>query len=208
MKVLSFILGTSSAMLVALSASVAAHEPGAHVHGVASLQVAIDGKQVSIDMDSPLDNIVGFEHAAKTDKDRQAIKAMAAKFHQGEKLFVLTPAAQCTLQSVNLNSAVIDPTLLAKEGAGPTSPNSPAAPASPTPPSEVKPTAAGKKSAAVHGDLEATLSFVCANPTVLKELDVRLFDAFPHLKRLNAALVGPRGQTSAKLTAAKTQLSW
>ena len=56
--------------------SAMAHEPGAHVHGVATLQVTQDQDTLSIDLDSPLDNLLGFEHAPRTDKQKQAVQQM------------------------------------------------------------------------------------------------------------------------------------
>ena len=83
-----------------------AREPGAHVHGLATLEVAIDGAAVQISLDSPLDNLLGFERAPRNEKERQSVKAMALKLHQADTLFVFTPAAQCRLESARLESAV------------------------------------------------------------------------------------------------------
>jgi hypothetical protein len=51
-----------------------AQQQHAHVHGQMKLDVAIDGPTVVIDMESPLDNIVGFERAPKTDAEKPPSK--------------------------------------------------------------------------------------------------------------------------------------
>ncbi len=59
-----------------------------------------------------------------------------------------------------------------------------------------------------HGDLVAEYRFVCAQPTRLTGLEVRLFEAFPKLRRLEAQVAGSRGQTAKRLTAKMRFLSW
>src|SRR5690606_20886978 len=46
----------------------------AHEHGVADLRVAAEGNTVVIEFDSPLDNLVGFEHAPRDDAQRMALR--------------------------------------------------------------------------------------------------------------------------------------
>jgi hypothetical protein len=46
-----------------------AHEPAAHVHGAGSLEIAIDGAAVQINLYSPLDNLLGFEHAPENERN-------------------------------------------------------------------------------------------------------------------------------------------
>jgi len=58
--------------------SAAAHEPGAHVHGVAEMRVVVDCAQLEVPLESPLDNLLGFEHAPRTETERAAVRTMAA----------------------------------------------------------------------------------------------------------------------------------
>lgn len=96
-------------MAFAWSVSASAHSPGAHVHGLADLEIAIDGETVQVNLITPLNNLVGFEHAPGNEKQRQAVKSMASKLHQADNLFILTPAAQCRLMSVKLESPLLRP---------------------------------------------------------------------------------------------------
>lgn len=159
---------------------VLAHEPGAHVHGNATLQIAVDGSTVQLDLDTPLDNLLGFEHAPRSSKEKQAAQAMAATLRHPEALFVLTPAAQCTPGSVQLTAPVLNlgtpEADTAKDGD--------------------------------HAELEAVISFNCRVPSALKDIEVKLFDAFPGIRQLHTQLAGPRGQAAAKLTTNQRRLSW
>lgn len=72
------------------------HSHKAHVHGVASLDLAIEGRTVTAIFETPADAIMGFEHAAKTPaeikKRDEALAKLKARF--GE-MVVLPAAAQC-----------------------------------------------------------------------------------------------------------------
>jgi Protein of unknown function (DUF2796) len=48
---------------IALADEAEHREHGPHVHGVAQLNVALDGNVLWIELNSPAMNIVGFEHA-------------------------------------------------------------------------------------------------------------------------------------------------
>jgi hypothetical protein len=86
-----------------------AGKAGAHVHGTASLQVAIDGQTLTLNLETPLENLLGFEHAPRTDKQKAAVRAMSERLNQPGELFSPSPAAQCTSVSVALDSAVLKP---------------------------------------------------------------------------------------------------
>ncbi len=59
-----------------------------------------------------------------------------------------------------------------------------------------------------HAELEALITFQCESPSTLKDLDVKLFNAFPPLHRLQVQMVGPRGQSATTLTPKRHVLSW
>ena len=103
-----YILYAAFAALIGNPPIVIAHELGAHVHGVATLQIAVDDKTMTLDFSSPLDNLLGFEHVPRDAKQRAAVKNMADSLNKAEQLFIPTAEAQCTLQSVKLDSLVLD----------------------------------------------------------------------------------------------------
>lgn len=95
--------GLASALFLML----AVHAPaslaeGAHQHGVARLDVVLDGKQLVISLESPLDNLLGFEHAPRNDRQRAAVKKMEAAL-QAADAFQPDVAAACTLRQVGVD---------------------------------------------------------------------------------------------------------
>lgn len=182
-----------------------AHEPGAHVHGRAALEIAIDGAAVQVNLKSPLDNLLGFEHAPRNEKERQAVKAMASKFNQADSLFIFTPAARCRLESTDLTSPVLSADLLAPASDSGKSADKSSGKNNGV--SEISPSGSSV-AADAHAELEATWQFQCAQPQALQGVDVRLFQMFPGLRRLDAAIAGPKRQSSTKLSPESPRLKW
>ena len=175
--------------LVLFHGNVAAHTPGAHVHGEASLNVVADGAQLEIQLQSPLDSVVGFEHAPRTDKQREAVRTMATRMRQ-TKLFVPTPEAGCSVASVKLASNSLPAELLGE----------PAVPATQAVEKAKKPSG--------HDDLEATFVFRCSAPDRLRGLESSLQKAFPGIRTLKVRVVSARGQKALVLSRGRTSVQW
>lgn len=163
-----------------------------HVHGVGKLEVVVDGEQLRLRLESPLDNLLGFERAPRDDRERAAVRDMAAKLRQGERLFVPTGAARCRLAEVVIESPVLDPSLLSEAGGA----GRPAWRAAPQDHDDG------------HADLVAQYRFVCDRPAALTGMEVRLADQFKGLRRIDAQVVAPGKQSAARLTARARALSW
>ena len=154
----------------------AAIEHGPHVHGTGELQVAVDSNTLTLELHAPLENLLGFEHAARTASEREAVKAMTAKLERPEMLFKLPKAASCTARPTRIES----PLGAASATGAHMDPN--------------------KNGSDDHADLSATFSFICTRIDKLDSIDVAIFTAFPATRTLNAAVIGPRGQSAATLT--------
>ena len=73
MKQIAMALCLGGSALALLGTPLAqAHDNKAHVHGSAVLQVVMDGETVELALQSPLDNLVGFEHAPRTESQKKA----------------------------------------------------------------------------------------------------------------------------------------
>lgn len=152
------------------------HHHHAHVHGQAKLEVAVSGAELSLHLHSPLEAVLGFEHAPRTAAQRSAVDTLRQTVAAGGRLFAPTAAAGCTFVEGRMRSDVLD----GKPGAGKDG----------------------------HGDMSAEFRFQCAQPARLTGLEVRLFDVFPRLRRVDAEVVSERGQTARRLTTRARALSW
>jgi hypothetical protein len=139
----------------------------AHQHGVLTLDIAIEARMLTLQMESPLDNLVGFERGPRNDAERKRVDAMVARLEAAQALFTIDPAAQCTLANVELNSAVLK--------IGP---------------------AQGARGAThdEHADIDARIEFACQEAARAAFIDVGLFEAFAGMKRIDVQVATPKGQ--------------
>ncbi len=133
--------------------------------------MAIEGNKLTIAMEAPLDNLLGFERAPRTDAERKAAAEVPARLRsptQGKALFSADAAAQCTLSKAEVNAPVIEP------GAKPATKDE-------------------------HADLDASYEFSCAQPAELRSLDVGLFDAYKRIQRIDVQVAGAKSQSKVTL---------
>ena len=73
-----------------------------HVHGLATLDIAVDGTELAITFRAPAINVIGFEHAPATADEKSAVAHADRTFKAGERLFVTPTTAGCTQKNVEL----------------------------------------------------------------------------------------------------------
>ncbi|MFC5705912.1 DUF2796 domain-containing protein [Aeromonas eucrenophila] len=165
------------------------HGHGAHEHGHGHLNLVLDGNQLMIELQAPAADLVGFEHAAKTDAEKAQFAKAMTQLKQPDALFRLDPAAGCTLTQQEINAA--------KE--------------------EHDHDHDHDKADADHdehhhedghADMGAMYTYTCAAPAKLTGLEATLFTVYPSLEKLSVQGILPTGQTAAELTPSAYKLSW
>lgn len=73
------------------------HSHGAHEHGVANLKIAVDKQTLKFIFQSPADTIYGFEHEAKSPKEKAAQKLAFDKLSLPAEFIELSPKSNCQL---------------------------------------------------------------------------------------------------------------
>jgi hypothetical protein len=81
---------------------------GAHVHGIAALNLALEGEEVHVELDSPAANIVGFEHAPSSEADHAALNKAVAALKNGDQLFRFNKEAGCRMEKAMITSALLE----------------------------------------------------------------------------------------------------
>ena len=151
---------------------------GAHEHGAAELDAALDGSMLEIELRSPAMNLVGFEHAPSSDADKRKIADARERLEQPDALFGLPAAAGCKLAETELESPLFEGEAHdhGDEHDG--------------------------DHESQHSEIHAHYHFDCATPQAIQALDLQaLFKAFPGTKKIQAQLIGPNGQRGAQLDA-------
>jgi hypothetical protein len=156
---------------------------GAHQHGVAQLNLVIEGSRVEIELDSPADNLVGFEYIPTREEDLAKVRAAYEQLQDASSLFRFPDAAQCSQEDATLNSPLF--TALDKTGHSHDHQHGEA------------------HDASAHNDIEAQYRFECGNPAALDRIEVVLFERFPATERLVLQAISEKGQQGGELTAAQ-----
>ncbi|MEQ8294776.1 MAG: DUF2796 domain-containing protein [Roseovarius sp.] len=95
---------TTIALFAATIAAPAAAEEsrgmGAHVHGVSTVEIAVEDGVMELDLRAPGMDIVGFEHEATSPEDKDAVEEAIRVFLSPEDIVTLPDGAGCRLTEV------------------------------------------------------------------------------------------------------------
>ncbi len=72
-----------------------AQGPTAHEHGVAYLNLALDGEQLLLEFHAPAADLLGFEHAPRNAHEQSLTTALSTRLQQGSWLLTLPDEAHC-----------------------------------------------------------------------------------------------------------------
>jgi hypothetical protein len=75
-----------------------------HEHGKVTINAALDGRQLVIELDSPAMNVVGFEHEPRTDDERATVRSAANLLHSGRGLFNMPKESLCLFKTADIKA--------------------------------------------------------------------------------------------------------
>ncbi|MDR2051299.1 MAG: DUF2796 domain-containing protein [Deltaproteobacteria bacterium] len=183
----------------------AAYAHGPHEHGVAHMNIAVEGGTVEIELETPLANLLSFEHAPESAAQKDEARHMALLLHRADELFLFPAAARCRSAEIELESGALSAELLAPPAGGEAA-RPAAGAAAPAPEKhEGEEEHEGEEG---HADLDAAFTFHCANPAALNSLELDLFKKFPGVNEIEAQLITGKGQKAAELTPGENRLRW
>ncbi|MBO9685587.1 MAG: DUF2796 domain-containing protein [Mitsuaria chitosanitabida] len=169
-----------------------------HEHGVVHLDVAVEGDLLTLQLESPLDSVLGFEHQPRTPAQRAAVEQMLQRLRDGAALFTANAPAGCRFEDVQIESGlIVDPKPAPAATAAMTASTATAATTATTAPK-------GKHE---HLDVDASYRFRCASSPALTQLTHQLFAVFPRIQRVEAQIATPRGQSRQVLKRPAATLS-
>ncbi len=156
----------------------------AHEHGVAQLDVALDGSHARAMLDGAADNFTGFERAPADETQREQIHLVHNTLARLPELVVLTPGCSGGTAQVTEPASMRDAEEDRDEHPRETHEHD------------------DEHSHQTHANWQATADYACDAATPPTHLDATaLFASFPRLSQLRLQWFGPNGQTGAVLTA-------
>jgi hypothetical protein len=173
---------------VAAAAPSYAHEEhrelGPHVHGHGTLNIAVDNTRVSIELESPGMDIVGFEHAAKSAEQKAAVAKAQQQLGDPLSLFKLPAAAECKLADAKIAIEAEDKhdhDSADKDGHD-------------------------HEDHGGHNAFHVTYAIDCAKPENLTSITFDYFKAFAGAKELDVSVVTDKAQNKFEVTREKPVL--
>ncbi len=173
-------------------------EAGAHVHGEAEFAAALDGPQLVVELRSAAWNILGFEHEPRTDGEKAAAAQAQRSLLDGAALFGPSADAGCTQTDADIDLGT---------GHGDEDGHHSEDGHHDDEHDENHGDEHGDDhrddhgEGAAHGDVTATYTFTCADPSALLRFDLTLFQVFPRLEAIDAVYLGADVQAAARLHA-------
>jgi hypothetical protein len=80
------------------------HEHGKHEHGAVTFNIALDGETLSLELDAPAINVLGFERSPRNDAERKLVTDTHAWFAGGREMLAVPNNAGCRLQSADFSA--------------------------------------------------------------------------------------------------------
>jgi hypothetical protein len=80
--------------------------PHGHAHGKGELELTVQEGSIRAIFKTPMDSLLGFEHAPKTEAQRAAVAALKSKLSNPALFFAPTPAAQCVVGAAEASSTL------------------------------------------------------------------------------------------------------
>jgi hypothetical protein len=169
------------------AAQTAHRELGAHVHGRGTLNIAIEGDKVTMELETPGMDIVGFEHAATTQRDKAALEKAKARLSAPLSLFTLPAGAGCRVTDATIAIERGEHNDDAKE--------------------EPEGSTKSEGHAGGHSEFHAQYGLQCSSADTITAIEFDYFRAFPGAEKLDVNVITPKGQSRFEATRARPNIS-
>ncbi|WP_240778659.1 DUF2796 domain-containing protein [Salipiger aestuarii] len=148
---------------------------GAHEHGHSALDIAIEGTQVTMDLEAPGPDIAGFEYEAATAEDRAKLDAAIKTLSDPLSLFVPPAAADCTV--VEASADLMDEHHEHRAD-------------------HTEDEHADEEGAA-HAEFHAEYLLSCTDPTAIDRVGFAFFETFPNAEEVEVQMISDKSSRSS-----------
>jgi hypothetical protein len=162
---------------------------GAHEHGRGTLNLAIEGARVGLELEVPGADIVGFEHAAKTPRQKAAVAQAKKQLLAPQTLFKFPGAAGCVVADASVDLEADGEHEQAETKAGGEGAKAPEA-----------------AQEGNHSNFHAQYAFTCEDPARITIVEFGYFQAFAGAQKLEVNVITAKGQSSFEVTRAKPRI--
>jgi hypothetical protein len=179
-------VGTSLVVLYCLVQPVAAQERremGAHQHGHGTLNIAIEGTRLTMELEVPGNDIVGFEHVAKTKAQLTSVAKAKTQLGTPRSLFRFPEAAGCSVKQADVKIAGGKEKADAKKGSSKHADHD-----------------------HDHSEFHAEYALECTTINNLTSIEFPYFATFKGAQELDVSIITPKGQSKFEVKSSKPRL--
>lgn len=186
-----------SALAIPALAEEEHRELSAHEHGHGTLNIAIEGNTIAMELITPGADIVGFEHEAKTKKQKSAMEDGRNKLKAALTLFKFPSGADCIVDNADVK-------LKTESGGSDKDKDHDHAHHDHEHDDHGHDESASSGSA--HSEFHASYELTCEAPDKITSIFFGYFDAFAQAKELDVNVVTAKGQSTFEATRDKPQI--
>ena len=201
------------AMIAAPATAQTERQLEAHEHGHGTLNMAVEGKTLHIELEVPGFDIVGFEHEATSAEDRQAIETARKDLSQPAMLFVPSAEANCTVVSAKVelheggDGDDHDHGKKEDHDAGHDHDDDHAGEEHASDDHDHDKDHGHDEEHAGHTEFHAQYSFSCERIDAVTTVAFPYFERFPNAEELDVTLITDKGQTAFEVTRGDPSIS-
>lgn len=191
-SVICSLVGSATLIFCASAPAEEFEQHHAHEHGKVTLNLAVDGRALVLELDAPAANVVGFEHAPRTSSERAAVTNADAWIRAGKDVLALPQDAECRYTSTEFTP----PQWEADNDHGQDHDD------------DDNHGESGHEADRHdhHADYEARFNYECARPDKLAWVEPRLLDKLLNVIEARVNVVGPKGQHSDTVKSARSRI--
>jgi hypothetical protein len=159
----------------------------AHVHGVAEINIAVEGSKAEVEFRAPAESVMGFEHEAKSENDKKkrdaALRTLQTKMSQ---MVLFDPKLAC--QFSGAKTEVVEEKedhTKARSGKGGQK---------------------DQKKSGEHREVHGTYSVACDKPLAGSRVRFGVSKVFPEIQEIKVQVVGDSGQAGATIKRDKGEI--
>jgi hypothetical protein len=151
----------------------------AHVHGVAEINIAVEGTKATVEFRAPAESVMGFEHEAKSESDRKKRDAALEQLRAKRDQMVLFDA-QLGCKFSNVKTAILEQKGDTKAQSG-------------------KDAQKNQKKSGEHREVHGTFSVACDKPLAGSRVAFGVSKVFRDIQEIKVQVVGDSGQSGATI---------
>lgn len=176
-------------------------ELGPHEHGHGILNIAVEKNRVSMDLDAPGMDIVGFEHKPESADQKATAQKAEATLAQALVLFKIPASAGCKVTEAKVSIEAEGEHEDGKKDAAPE-----AKPADKAGEKVGENAGEGHEGHEGHNDYNVAYVLDCAKPSDITSIQFDYFKSFAGAKALTVNVVSEKAQNSYEVTREKPML--